>query len=651
MSDIYKEAVLEARKLKELAEHEAKQKIIEAIGPYIKQTINEQISGVSEEFFFEEENEETQVQDPAGLQNQEVGPMGDQSAAAPLNPEDNLGGASMPGADGKLTVDFNDLFAPTDTGMSAAPVAPTPAEPTAPIADPAQQGQQQTPPEEQQTAPMYEQFEIDLLKISEKIDRAFFSESIADVYKDFLKEKLFSLLETLDTLKENGVIDAKQVKINENKLEFLGRKLKEAGISNSYNKKGDQEENNIMTTLKEYTARLFAEEVDQETNKPSTADSKHAAEQSGVSPELGGPEDVKVAAESVEKPAEMPLDQAEPPLDEKDQDKVVSEALAALEEEVEAEGHAGFGPNDTDETPPVEFEVDEKELAEAIEAIRKEGAVSLQEETKEEGWEEGEPEGGADPSQKKLDGTNKPEQEELETLKEEEEVPMDAMDDVLPPEPEAEEVEGAEGDLVLHIELPDEVEDALAAVDASEVSVDVELGDVDLAGAEEASVDDVLPPVEEPVEELPPVEDETEEDMTMEKMAMYEAKIKKASKVLKEYKAQVDSLKADLQEANLFLAKNVYFTKFLQRGDISRGNLEKIAEHLDKAKTVKEAKQIYGRIKVKLNESVKASKKLAGSSSQVTKPGSAVALQESKQKDSDSDALAKRFKQLAGIKD
>ncbi len=484
-------------------------------------------------------------------------------------------------------------------------------------------------------------------------------------------------------MKENGEIDPKKIKLNENKLEFLFLKLKDAKIHNSYLEK--HKEDNTMASLKEYAASIFAEDVDKETNCSSTADDKHAAEQSGVSPEIGGPEDVKVAADSVNeemlpgtagsadhepvpgtdpKPsAEEPWEDAEPPLDEKDQDKVVSEALDALAEEVETEGHAGFGPEDTPEKPPVEFEVSEKELQEAIAAIREE--VSLQEvenlepsdaKADDGPMEEAKPEGGEDPSHEKLDEMHLP-------MSEEDDAPVDDIVSVDEPVVEDEPVLGDEdvdADLVLHLDLPDEVEAALA--DVSPADVQVSVSDVNSADELEGvpGEEPALPPVDGG-DELPPVgaEEEEEEggepelDDLMQEKALYEAKLKRAASVLKEYKGQVSTLKSELREANLFLAKNVYFTRFLQRGDLSKENLTKIAEHLDRAATVKEAKAIYGKLKNKLNESIAASKQLAGSSSKVTMPGSAVKLNESKQQqqqNSSEEQLVSRWQKLANIK-
>ena len=104
----------------------------------------------------------------------------------------------------------------------------------------------------------------------------------------------------------------------------------------------------------------------------------------------------------------------------------------------------------------------------------------------------------------------------------------------------------------------------------------------------------------------------------------------------------------------MFLAKNVYFTKFLQRGDLSQKNLTRIVEYLDAAKTVADAKTTYGKIKVKLAESAKnASTKSTGSAAQATKPGGAATLNESVTRKDPNDPVVStvaRWQQLAGVK-
>jgi len=717
-TDLYKQAVLEAKKLREIAEQDAKNAIIEELTPFIRKTISEHISGVPTQFFVEqEEDEEEQTPEPVAGADASVAPtttdvtnsddlapeLGDQSVEPPIeaNGEDIID-ASLPDEEGKITVDFEDLFVGGDESDEDVP--PVPVEggeemeaPEVPIGGTGEpvptesEGREEELPLAGESVD-YENFRQTFLETVEKIDRVYFSESVSDISQEYLREKLLNLLEINDKLVEEEKISPKQAKINENKLEFLFLKLKEAGQPNSYIKK----DKNKMASLKEYAAKLFKEESTmaeeaEDVNQPTTASGKHAAEVSGVSDEIGGPDDLKAESEESslneemepgtagsvdadplpgtdpEPKAEEQWADGEPALKEEDQDKVIEEALESVKEEIEAEGSAGFG--DTDEEPPVEFEIDEAELTEALNALKEasDGSDNV------ESWEDGEPE-KEDPSHDNLkEGKNLQEQEDIE--------------DILPPEEPVVDVEegeeemdmdmdDVEGDLVLSIDLPDEIEDALADVDVSAMDdVEVELTDINLgdeveageaeaeeeaplADAGEIEVDDIIaePESEEEGEEeeaMPEMEEqlnhmkEAYNKLRKEKAAFE----KKTKHVLESYRKELKKTKGALKEAHLFVAKNVYFTKCMRRKGISESNLQKIAGYLDGAKTVTEAKKIYGIIKVKLNEA-KVSKKLAGSSSQVTKPGSANTLKESVQHDPKDPIVntVSRWQYLAGIK-
>lgn len=677
MTDLYKEALLEARKLKEIAEEDAKKSIIEALSPYVKKIITKQINeSTNQEFIFNEEEEQPME---TGLELDSPD-LGDQDMSAPIE-DPNSVNVELPSADsdGKLVVDVDSLFiteptAPVEPELEVSPEQPEESDQEIDL-------QNQVPTAAstnlQNLSESYSSWKNMFLETSEKIDKVYFSNKTPKILSESLKEKLFVLLESLDQLKEKGLIKSEQAKINENKLEFLFIKLKEANLNNSYLKKDQKEEQN-MTSLKEYAAKLFAEsfseESENEVNQDTTASAKHAAKMSGVSPEVDLTEEM-----DVQKSEEQWAD-AEPTLDEKDQDKVIEEALAALEEEVEAEGHAGFG--DTDEEPCVEpmLEVDEMELQEAIKQIKKESIKKKMAKLKEEKTKEGDqgsakPVGGDDSSKKNLEKplakSNLSPVEELMA----EESDMEGMDMLDDGEDESFGFdEDDDADLVLDINLPDEVEDALADVDVDVLKdIQVSLGDVNL-GDDEAGEVEEPEAGEEPSDDMEDkellVDDENEEpeagvedDMAMEmnlmkesvtrsqaKNKLLEAKLNKTVKLASNLKKEVSGLKAELQEANLFIAKNVYFTKFLQRGDLSKSNLTKIVEHLDRARNVQEAKEIYTKIKTKLAESAAASKKLTGSSSKVTRSGSAVSLNESVVHEDGLVIDPKRWQKLANIK-
>lgn len=725
MSDLYKESLIEAQKLLETAKEAAEKTVVEKMAPQIKEIISEQISS---NFFIEEDG------DTVGLGLGQSA-LGDTMGAAPIATPgaDSFGATQVPGDDGLVTFTLDSLLGdqgPADVG--AAPMGTTPpistpdqvgpempVEPTDAIsAEPPMDGDLPLPEDEPLGMTYPESVTLDSYKsklheASEKIDLAFHKGELPLIVKESLKNRLFGLLKQLDLLKKQGKISVSEAKLNENKLEFLFVKLKDANLTNSYIEKHHKDTD--MTSLKEFAAKLweestYADEAKADgTEQETTASAKHAADQSGISPELGqsGPEDVKAKEEdgnpggineemlpgSAGSVDEEPLPGTDPEpgeekqwakgeasLDEKDQDKVIEEALASLSEENTAdaeteanddvaEGAAGFG--DTHEDPAVEpfdggksstknesveFEVDEAELKEALDSIRKEGiqgklaALAEASDGKDvESWEDGEPEGGDDPSHKNLKEMSMPMEME--------------MDDDLGGEMDMElEGEPTDADLVLHIELPDAVEDALASVDVSAMDdVDVELADVNL-GAEAGPVgDEVVPPVvDDVVETEPPMQDEEymhemkkikEAYAALEKKAaLSEARLKKAKGMIAEHKEARTHLEAELKEANLFMAKNICLTKFMQRGDLNKNSLAKIVDYLDRAKTVNEAHEIYKKIKIKLQEN--ASKKLAGSSSQVTSPGSATgALNESAQHHNSGDAIdVARWQKLAGMK-
>jgi len=338
------------------------------------------------------------------------------------------------------------------------------------------------------------------------------------------------------------------------------------------------------------------------------------------------------------------------------------------------------------------LEIDENELKEAIRQIKKESLkrkmAKLQEEKVKEGDQgSAKPLGGDNPAKKNLN--KKPGKTNLKPVEalmaEETELEdMDMLDDEVL---DVEEDLNGDADMVLNIDLPDEVEDALSDIDTSVLNdIDVSLGDINIGsngeeeledfdseedfeadeveGDDEVSEVDVKVPEEDDDRELLVDDDEEEEPKEDEalkalqesykrsktKGKLLETRLTETVKLASNLKKEVSNLKSELKEANLFIAKNVYFTKFLQRGDLTKANLSKIVEHLDRARTVQEAKEIYTKIKNKLAESVTASNKLIGSSSKVTKSGSAVSLNESVNHEDGFVIDPKRWQKLANIK-
>jgi hypothetical protein len=350
--------------------------------------------------------------------------------------------------------------------------------------------------------------------------------------------------------------------------------------------------------------------------------------------------------------------------------KVIDHSVAGKKAK-ETLGSAGFG--DTGEkaksaglaSESVEYELDSAELAEAIRDIRKESIRNKMRKLKEasdgreaKSWEDAEPEGGEDESHENLE-------ESVNMMNEE-----DLVEDV--------------ADLVLNIDLPPEVERELAQLgldeDDIEVGVELNIDDLDqMDDDEEVEIvddeddmdldDESVDMVGSREEDLVLVDDADESEELEEGMMslakeskqrkarsmVIEKRLARLEKMLEEKEKEVSGLKNQLVETNLFTAKAVYYSKFLQRAltdkTLGKQALQQIVEQLDKGSTVAETKAIYKQIEQKLNEHKNASRKLDGSSSKVTKPGG-VQLTEGVLPQAGNDPngqTSDRWKELAGL--
>jgi hypothetical protein len=649
------------------------------------------------------------VQNPT--QDLSAGPLGDQMTQAPVDP---MGSATaMPDANGQMKVNFDNLSVdaatdqvtitppleappPATAGVPTSPQAPvqakkpagvsgtTPTTPTAPatipttptagVTDPnapapaVATGEEVPTEEDELLQPVaresvtYTEYQRVLGNISEKVDRALFTGNVSNIGNETLKQRLFDLLEAVDNMRDNGQISGKQAKIQENKLEFLFLKLKEANGHNSYSKNNSEKGPDDMKTLKEFAAQLFEEDENLAKDSVSTGETgvkvdtektEHAMKVSGVSPEIGSKKNLgaakkeKLEGEAIAgKVTDGQWAEGEP---------TVKEGTSKPEANADVKkGAGGFG--DTDEDPVAEpmveeFEIDDAELNEAVRAVRKENIkrklAALREESKKDkkpvkvkaskDFPNPGPEGGEDPSHENL-------QEQAE----------DGMDiDLIGAGGEEEEMGGMDdlADLVLSIDLPPEVEEELAKLgvvsDDLDVGVELNIG----GGAEDAGMsmdddaEDEIEIVDDEMDDTGSMEtdamlaDDMDEQVSMpmesaknakaiaNRIKMLESKLAQAGKLLQAKNGEITGLQADLAETNLFTAKTVYFSKFLQRAltekALSKKVLHQIVEHLDRAKTVAESKAIFASIKNKLDEHASASLKLGGSSSKVAKPGSA----------------------------
>ena len=141
---LFDEALIDAKKLKEVAEHDARQAIIEELSPHIRKLITNTLSG-KQALLFEEESPSTDSA-PMSANPAAISPSGETPAVGapvaadpttsgietPPIPTSGMGDAPiqvsgadgmnmpMPGPDGKLVIDFDQLFVPTEPGSTDA---------------------------------------------------------------------------------------------------------------------------------------------------------------------------------------------------------------------------------------------------------------------------------------------------------------------------------------------------------------------------------------------------------------------------------------------------------------------------------------------------------------------------------------------------
>lgn len=351
MTELFKEAIIEARKLKEVAELDARNKVIEAVTPIIKKMIAKE-SADTQRFLFGEDDVPAEMPqmpaaeppmmaapDMAPPTDVELPPAGgDVPNEAPISPAGELLGMPMPDEEGKITVDFSQLFSmgagsqgvanavpsqemvpPPGDLAGGLPPSPTEVPPVSPVggAEMAPAGVAgvgpeagaaqapevggsalgavpgagdfggQTPPgqsPEEEPEPVVAGeskifgFTNEVRTVAERIDILYFRGAVPTLVKESVKSRLFTLCEQLDDLVQEGVVSPKKARIAENKLEFLFMKLNEAEERNSYK----MDKGAHMTSLKEFAAKLFEEDA----LGPATADkaTAHAEKVSGVQP-------------------------------------------------------------------------------------------------------------------------------------------------------------------------------------------------------------------------------------------------------------------------------------------------------------------------------------------------------------------------------
>lgn len=716
MTELFKEAIIEARKLKEIAEQDARNKVIEAVTPIIKKMIAKESVDSQERFLFGEEDAPTGIADglpedslempanenqppamdaappiptapvtaptpaPVEIQSGQEAPIANANEvamAAPISPQGDLVGMPMPDDEGRITVDFSQLFTmgtgsqegnefnvntnqetimPPGDMPGELPVVPggemspeTSSIPTeAPIAAQGMQsqdtlaqgisgdvgvsggeasgggipgsgqeitGQEEDPTQEGQTTRVTGEsrlsgFQNELHIVAEKIDLMYFSENATKVAKESVKNRLFNLYENLYSMKQEGILSAKKSQIVENKLEFLFNKLNEAKEQNTY----QMNKGTYMTSLKEFAAKLFEEEIGIPVAKKET---EHAKKVSGVAP------DVNLFEESA-------LDESAPASSAFGDGKQEGSVKTDSPEIKDADALAlEDGANSI-------LEFDEKELQEAVAKLRKEslarkikavreaaGELKGSHSTK-SGLSVPSPKSGDQGAAKPVGGKNPA----LEALDEclDEEVAVDSGDEV---------------DLKFSIDIAD-LEALLSGASADFVAEPAEASEEE----EEEETDIILGDSNEDMEDSIEIVDD---EVTVDDEVSVDEPVEDKEETIKESK-RVAALSKQLNESQLLAAKAMYVSKFGVRDDLTMEQKKKIASYFDKANSLAEAKSTYHKIKKILSENAAmATTKLAGSGSTPTKSGSATLTESVSARAEDAFSTA-RWQQLAGIK-
>jgi hypothetical protein len=714
MSKLFEEAIADAKKLKEVAELNAKNAIIESISPVIKQMIEKELNGFGSMLF--EEDEMTPVDSPSVSTGDEppIAVSGGKELDVPMVDDD-----------GKVTVDFEDLYAksektgdlpqvapsspasPIDTavmspgpdvaasGVEATPptgevpgTPPVPgADASAPLAPPAPAGGPETaaappaplpPPEEaplteeEEAALTYENFSMKLESLKKKLDE---STGLSEVGKVYLREQLLNLYGMLEKLSETKKIPEKIVSLNENRLEVLYKKLKESKMTTIYNRSSNSTQKGQvdMAGLKNMASKLmeeadkakassgFEQEKKMAVNnaEEKTADKagKHAAAATKPSVDTsdksapGGSDQMVDAIKPEEKFWNEEIERLEAELAEA-LGEDLEESAEAVEEshgmdsEGDMMGAKQEKPKDevsegsAEESDETVYEVDEKELAEAVRSIRKETIKRQMKALKEEyenlaecGDEMGQ--GFGMDNEAGMPGA-----------------PVSAPMSKGPGMADEDVVITVSSDGGMSVSDPSGDEPELAAHGDMGAGDDMDMGD-DMDQMDQLDNLDMDGDEHEDVLDLDlELEDEVAPQAAPAAPAaapMHEGKkapAKKAEPTVVESKT-VKTLKGQLAEQSLLTAKLIYLNKFLQRENLSRKQKQKIVEYLDNARTIEEAKEIYGRIKKVLDEATNT-RAVAGSSSKATKSGAAT-VNESATSDS-SMITENRWMQLAGIK-
>jgi hypothetical protein len=168
--------------------------------------------------------------------------------------------------------------------------------------------------------------------------------------------------------------------------------------------------------------------------------------------------------------------------------------------------------------------------------------------------------------------------------------------------------------------------------------------------AEEAPADEEEIDLDEILREMGYGEDEAEEEKADDATEM-KAEVSKLQSELEEALAVIKSLKGTINEVNLLNAKLLYTNKLFRSYNLTNEQKVKVVENLDRTSNVREVKLVYAT----LSESMKftgTERKVAQVKKNITEGIASKAQASTAPKQeiiSESNELANRFKQLAGI--
>ena len=248
---------------------------------------------------------------------------------------------------------------------------------------------------------------------------------------------------------------------------------------------------------------------------------------------------------------------------------------------------------------------------------------------------------------------------------------MEAKEDEKHLKEEEAEVEDAEAEVEMgddpEIDLEEMTEEELMDLIRDVIDELEEKGEIEADGGEEAEeegeieIEDDMMEAKEEVEEgvgkwKVRKEAKDEEEMNevgkwkikKESEELDEAKHEDDDKAMEEALAEINKLKADLQEVNLLNAKLLYSNKIFREKNLSESQKVKVLESFDKANTAKEAKLIFETLSEGITTRERrrpASRAVKGSASKATN-----VIKENKQPIVESNDMIARFQKLAGIK-